>query len=231
MNIHSPNSHDLYSSQTRVGFEPTFFGRVMSFFALAVFSSAAGVYVTNYYFMEYFFTNPAVMWIFFILELVLIFTSRMWSTKSPLNKFLFAAFTFLTGVTAAPLIGIVAASPEGVAILSKALLATGLVFTATAIFGWTTKIDLTGMRGFLIIGLLGMIITGIVGIFIPWSNTMEMVYSGIGVLLFIGYTAYDFQKIKHYPEDRYIDAALSLYLDIFNLFMFILRLILSSRRS
>ena len=104
-------------------------------------------------------------------------------------------------------------------------------FTATAVFGWTTKIDLTGMRGFLIIGLLGMIITGIVGIFIPWSNTTEMVYSGIGVLLFIGYTAYDFQKIKHYPEDRYIDAALSLYLDIFNLFMFILRLILSSRRD
>lgn len=231
MNTHSPNSNDSYSPTSRVGFEPTFFGRVMSFFALAVLSSAAGVYVTNYYFKEYFLQNPALMWIFFIVELALIFTSRMWSTRAPLNRFLFAAFTFITGVTAAPLVGIVAASPEGVAILSKALLATGLVFTATAIFGWTTRMDLSGMRGFLFIGLLGMIITGIIGIFIPWSSTTEMVYSGIGVLLFIGYTAYDFQKIKHYPEDRYIDAALNLYLDIFNLFMFILRLILSSRRN
>jgi hypothetical protein len=133
-------------------------------------------------------------------------------------------------MTAAPLIGILANTPEGVTILTKALLATGFMFTATAAVGWTTKVDLSGMRGFLMIGLIGMIITGLIGIFIPWSNTMEMVYSGVGVLLFTGFIAYDFQKIKKYPEDRYIDAALVLYLDIFNLFMYILRLILSISR-
>ncbi|MBI2634224.1 Bax inhibitor-1/YccA family protein [Candidatus Peregrinibacteria bacterium] len=142
---------------------------------------------------------------------------------------MFALFTFITGITVAPLLAILAATPEGVTILTKALAITGLTFTATAIFGWTTKIDLSGMRGFLMIGLIGMILVGVVGIFLPWGNTMEMVYSGIGVLLFAGYTVYDFQKLKHYPEDRYIDAALNLYLDIFNLFLFILRLIMARR--
>lgn len=226
-----PNSQNMYSAHAKTGVEPTFFGKVMTFFALAILSSAAGVYITSYYFMEYFFTNPALIYIVSAVELVMIFTSRFWIEKRPLNRFLFVIFTFLTGATAAPLISIVANTPEGIGILTKALMATGLVFTATAIFGWTTHRDLSGMGGFLMIGLIGMLVTGIIGIFIPWSNATEMVYSGIGVLLFTGYTAYDFQKIKRYPEDRYIDAALKLYMDIFNLFLFILRLILASRRN
>ncbi|MBI5754495.1 Bax inhibitor-1/YccA family protein, partial [Candidatus Peregrinibacteria bacterium] len=217
-------------SSVKTGIEPTFFGKVMTFFALAILSSAAGVFITSQYWMEYFYQQPALMYVAFIVELAIVFTSRLWSTKIPLNRFMFVLFTFITGVTVAPLISIVAHTPEGMDILSKALLATGLMFTATAIFGWTTKIDLSGLRGFLMIGLIGMIVVGLIGIFMPWSNTAEMIYSGIGVLLFTGFIAYDFQKIKQYPEDRYIDAALALYLDIFNLFMYILRLILASRR-
>ncbi len=221
------NSH-LYSAKT--GIETTFFGKVMAFFALAILCSAAGVYITSTYWMEYFYQQPALIYVAMVVELAIVLTSRLWSTKVPLNRFLFVLFTFISGMTAAPLIGILANTPEGVGILTKALLATGLMFTATAAFGWTTKMNLTGMRGFLMIGLIGMIVTGLIGVFIPWSNTMEMVYSGVGVLLFTGFIAYDFQKIKSYPEDRYIDAALVLYLDIFNLFMYILRLILSMNR-
>lgn len=217
-------------SSVRTGIEPTFFGKVMTFFALAILSSAAGMYVTTTYWMDYFYQQPALIYVVMIVELAIVFTSRMWSTKIPLNRFLFVLFTFITGVTAAPLIGVLAHTPEGVGILTKALLATGLMFTATAAFGWTTKIDLSGLRGFLMIGLIGMIVVGLIGIFIPWSNTSEMIYSGVGVLLFTGFISYDFQKIKQYPEDRYIDAALILYLDIFNLFMYILRLILSMNR-
>lgn len=221
------NAQDL--SRAKIGIEPTFFGKVMSFFALAVFASAAGAYFTMKYFMGYFIAQPALMWAFFIAELALIFTSRMWSQKIPLNRFLFALFALITGVTIAPLLGVMAASPGGIAIISKALLTTGLMFTAAALFGWTTRIDLSGMRGFLIIGLFGMIIVGVLGLFMPWGSQMEMVYSGIGVLLFAGFTVYDFQKIKHYPEDRYIDAALNLYLDIFNLFLYILRFMSNNR--
>lgn len=219
----------MYTAQTRTGIEPTFFGKVMSFFALAVLSSAAGTYITYTYFFDYFIQTPALMWIFFIVELAMIFTARMWSTKSPLNKVLFVAFTFITGVTVAPLIGVLAASPDGTVILTKALLATALTFSAAGIIGWTTKMNLSWMRTFLLFALVGMIVVGILGFFIPWSSTTEMVYSGVGVLLFGAFAVYDFHNLKHYPEDRYIDAALALYLDIFNLFLFILRFIMASR--
>lgn len=217
---HSPQTYT-----TKVGIEPTFFGKVMTFFALAMMMSVAGIYMTYTYFMNVFISYPALMYVFFIAELVIIFTSRTWSKKIPLNRILFAVFAFITGVTIAPLMAIVAASPGGVEILTKALLATGFMFTATAIFGWTTKFNLSGLRGFLIMGLFGMIIVGIIGIFLPWSNMFELVFSGAGVLLFSGFTMYDFQKLREFPEDRYIDAALMLYLDIFNLFLYILRFI------
>ncbi|MDA1060633.1 MAG: Bax inhibitor-1/YccA family protein [bacterium] len=213
----------MENAHIRTGIEPTFFGKVMAFFALAMLSSAAGAFITYTYFIQYFIQMPALMWAFFIVELAIIFTSRMWSQKIPLNRFMFATFAFITGITIAPLLAVVAASPGGAVMISKALMATGLMFSATALIGWTTKVDLSGMRGFLMIGLIGLIVVGIMGFFIPWSNKMEMVYSGIGVLIFSGFTMYDFQKIKKYPQDRYIEAALSLYLDIFNLFLFILR--------
>lgn len=214
----------------KTNLEATFFGKVMSFFALAILSSTIGVFVTMEYFMQAFIANPALMWVLYAVELGLVFTSRMWSQKVPLNRFLFVLFSFITGATLAPLIAIVVASPGGAAIVSKALLAATFTYAATGVIGWTTKRDLSGMGGFLLVALLGMIVVGIVGIFLPWGGVMEMVYAGIGIVLFSAYTMYDFQKLKRYPEDRYIDAALSLYLDFFNLFIFILRFMLSSRR-
>ncbi|MFA5947766.1 MAG: Bax inhibitor-1/YccA family protein [Candidatus Gracilibacteria bacterium] len=222
--------NNMYSSTAKVGLYPTFFGKVMSFFGLAVLSSAAGVYITTHYFIQYFAQTPALMYVFFAVELILIFTSRIWSLSSPLNRILFVLFTFITGVTIAPLIAILAQSAEGAAMLSKALIATACMFGATALFGYTTSYNLSGLRGFLLMSLIGMIIVGIIGIFIPWGNGMEMVYSGFGVIIFSGFTMYDFQKLKNYPQDRYIEAALSLYLDIFNLFLYILRLIMSFNR-
>lgn len=51
-----------------------------------------------------------------------------------------------------------------------------------------------------------MIITGIIGIFIPWGNTIELIYSWFGGFLFAGYTMYDIQKLKRYPENMFIEA-------------------------
>ncbi|MDP2643244.1 MAG: Bax inhibitor-1/YccA family protein [Candidatus Peregrinibacteria bacterium] len=219
-----------YAAYPSAKLSPTFFGKVMLFFTFAIISSIAGIFVAIVFLFDYFMAVPGIMFAFFAAELILVFTARMWSTKVPLNRFLFALFTFISGITIAPLIAIVAASPAGLVILAKALIITAFVFTAVGILGYTTKMDLSGMRMFLFIALIGMIITGVVGIFLPWSNTFEMFYAGIGVLLFAGFTAYDFQKIKTYPEDRYIDAALHLYLDIFNLFLYVLRLLMALNR-
>jgi uncharacterized protein len=210
--------------------QTTFFGKVMFFFALAILISAVGTFVGFAYALPILAQSPGSIWIIFIAELVLIFTSRSWSTKRPLGYYLFALFAFLTGITLAPLLATVIVAYGGPGLVIKALLATGFMFTATAIAGFTTKRELSGLSGFLFMGLIGMIITSVIGIFVPWSNNFEMIFSGIGVIIFSIYTMYDFQRLKHYPEDRYIDAAIHLYLDIFNLFIFILRLVLSLSR-
>jgi len=223
--------NNQYNPSITKGVEATFFGKVMFFFALAIAMSALGVYVSMEYLMEYFMVSPAIMIVLFVLELGLVFTSKMWSTKIPLNRFLFAAFAFITGVTISPLIWQVTGMVGGGVLLYKALGITGATFTSVALLGYNTSMDLTGMRGFLMTSLIGMIVVGIASIFFPWGNTFEMIFSGFGVILFAGFTAYDFQKIKKYPEDRYIDAALNLYLDIFNMFIYVLRLLLALSRD
>ncbi|PIR55190.1 hypothetical protein COU74_02190 [Candidatus Peregrinibacteria bacterium CG10_big_fil_rev_8_21_14_0_10_36_19] len=218
--------HDI-SSFSKSGLKPTFMGKVMTLFALAIATTTAGVFVSFAYLFEFFLATPALMWVVYIVEIAIIFTSGMWSQKRPLNYLLFATFALLSGITIAPLIGIVAQMPNGVAMIGKALASTAAMFIATGIFGWTTKMDLSGLRGFLMTALIGIIIVSIIGIFLPWSNNFEMFFSGFGVILFSGFIMYDFQRIKHYPENRTIEAALALYLDIFNLFIYILRLMLS----
>ena len=101
-----------------------------------------------------------------------------------------------------------------------------------SLWGYTTKRDLTGMGSFLFMGLIGIIIASIVNIFIG-SSALGFAISIIGVLVFVGLTAYDTQKIKemYYVGDdgtvagrKAIMGALSLYLDFINLFLMLLRL-------
>ncbi|GEM_PF-316164 len=208
----------------------SFFGKVMTAFGFAMLLSAAGAYSGFQYFGPIFLAHPGYIWVAYALELLLVFTSRIWSTRYPLNYLLFGLFAFSSGLTVVPLLASVIVQFGGPQILMKALMATAFAFTAAAIFGWTTNRSLSGFRGFLLLSLIGMIITSIIGIFLPWSNSFEMIFSGFGVIVFSGYTMYDFQRLKTYPSDRFIDAALALYLDMFNLFLYILRLISSNQR-
>lgn len=210
--------------------QASFYSQVMMYFGLAILSSAFGTYVGFTYIAQMIFATPALMWVIIAAELILVLTSRWWSTKRPINYFLFALFTFITGITIVPLLANIIYEFGGPDIIIKALVATTLMFGGTAIFGWVTKMDLSGLRGFLTLSLIGMIIVAIVGIFVPWSSTFEMFFAGFGIIIFSAYTMYDIQKLKTYPQDRALDAALNLYLDIFNLFIYILRLLSASRK-
>jgi FtsH-binding integral membrane protein len=211
--------------------EPTFLSKVMFFFGLAILTSAAGTFVGFKYLIPLFIANQAVIWVLFAVELGLIFTARLWSTRRPINYLLFATFAFVTGLTLVPLLASVILEFGGPDIIIKALGATTLMFTGTGVFGWVTHRNLSGLSGFLWTSLIGMIIVSLIGIFVPWNNTFEMIFSGFGVIVFGAYTMYDIQKLKLFPEDRALDAALMLYLDIFNLFIYILRLMSAGRRN
>ena len=105
-------------------------------------------------------------------------------------------------------------------------------FGAMSIYGYTTKRDLTKLGSFLMMGLIGIIIASIVNIFMK-SSMMYFVLSILGVLIFVGLTAYDTQKIKNmYAASdtgelmgkKAVMGALTLYLDFINLFIMLLRL-------
>jgi FtsH-binding integral membrane protein len=111
---------------------------------------------------------------------------------------------------------------------------TAGTFAAMSIYGYTTKRDLTGVGHFMFMGLIGLIIASVVNLFMHSS----MLYWGIscfGVLIFVGLTAYDTQKIRELniignagsDEDHKeaIHGALVLYLDFINLFLYLLRLL------
>ena len=101
-----------------------------------------------------------------------------------------------------------------------------------AVIGTVTKTDLTKMGSILMMALIGIIIATVVNLFLH-NETMDIVISGIGVLVFTGLTAYDAQKIKLMAEQAEevndstqkiaVLGALSLYLDFINLFLYLLR--------
>jgi len=116
--------------------------------------------------------------------------------------------------------------------ITRVFFITAGTFGAMSIYGYTTKRDLTKLGSFLMMGLIGIIIASIVNIFMK-SSMMYFVISIIGVLVFVGLTAYDTQKIKnmYLASDsgevmgkKAIMGALTLYLDFINLFIMLLRL-------
>jgi len=116
--------------------------------------------------------------------------------------------------------------------IARVFFITSGTFGAMSIYGYTTKRDLTKLGSFLMMGLFGIIIASVVNIFMK-SSMMYFVISILGVLIFVGLTAYDTQKIKNrYLESdsgelmgkKAVMGALTLYLDFINLFIMLLRL-------
>ena len=116
--------------------------------------------------------------------------------------------------------------------ITRVFFITAGTFAGMSLYGYTTKRDLSGMGSFLMMGLIGIIIASVVNMFLA-SSALHFIISVIGVLVFIGLTAYDTQKIKSlYLEadaaevmtKKAIMGALTLYLDFINLFVMLLRL-------
>ena len=116
--------------------------------------------------------------------------------------------------------------------IARVFFITSATFGAMSIYGYTTKRDLTKLGSFLFMGLIGIIIASLVNIFLK-SSMMYFVISILGVLIFVGLTAYDTQKIKNmYAASdsgelmgkKAVMGALTLYLDFINLFIMLLRL-------
>ena len=116
--------------------------------------------------------------------------------------------------------------------IARVFFITAATYAAMSLYGYTTRSDLSGFGPFLLMGLIGIVIASIVNILVG-SSTLQFAISVIGVLVFVGLTAYDTQRIKEmYLESDTVEiadkkavlGALALYLDFINLFMLLLQL-------
>lgn len=110
----------------------------------------------------------------------------------------------------------------------QAFLGAACLFLALSLYGYTTKRDLTSIGQFMFVGLIGIIIASVINIFIG-SEPFQMIISAIAVVIFLGLTAYDTQKIREmiaYDNNgnAEVTGALTLYLDFINLFISLLQL-------
>ena len=176
------------------------------------------------------FGNKLIFFGLIIAELVLVFWVSARIEKLSLTKatLMFIVYSVLNGATLATIF--FAYSPE---IITKTFFVTAGTFGAMAVYGYFTKSDLSSWGKLLIMAVIGLIIAGVVNIFLR-SSLMDLVISVVGVLIFVGLTAYDSQKIKRMlmmqadmgetAQKVALMGALSLYLDFINLFLYLLRL-------
>ena len=176
-------------------------------------------------------THSWLYWGLLILELVMVFSiSGGVKSMSPATaSVLFYLYAALNGVV----FSLIFAAYSFDSIFKTFLISAG-TFGAMTAYGYMTRRDLTRIGSFLYMALFGLIIMIVVKIF--WHNsTLEWIVSAAGVLIFIGLTAWDTQKIKGWIQSGYPDGrlktigALTLYLDFINLFLYLLRFFGSSR--
>ncbi len=183
------------------------------------------------------FGNKLIFFGLIIGELALVYSisAKIDKIQASTATSLFILYAALNGVTLASIFLIF--KMESIA--STFFICAGM-FTCCSIYGYVTKKDLTSVGSFMIMGLIGIIIASVINMFIQ-SSMMTMIISYVGVLIFVGLTAYDTQKIKQMSlsQPAGLDAsiirkgaiigALTLYLDFINMFLFLLHIFGGSR--
>lgn len=169
--------------------------------------------------------NMNNIWLFFVSlagSVGFMIGASVYARSYPKNLFLLAGFTLCEAYG----LGLACAMVKSEVVV-QALLLTFIIFIGLTIFAFQTKYDFVSWQGIVSMGVWALVAWGMVLMFFPHqSSTMEMVYSGLGAILFSVYVLIDTQKImKTTHLDDEVRATISLYLDLINLFMFILRIL------
>lgn len=137
-------------------------------------------------------------------------------------------FTTLTGVIISPVLWYFSQVNPG-SIIQAGLLTVGIFGGLTA-YVFISRKDFSFMRGMLVTGLIVIVLAGILNIFIA-SSALGFAFSAAALLLFSGFVLYDTSNIiRRYPTNEYVAGALSLYLDAFNIFLALLRILNAGKR-
>lgn len=201
---------------------------VSAFCALGVASSPAA--------LSFFFGNQLVFWGMLIAMLVMAFVIPARLNKMSTGAVLscFIVYSALMGCWLAPIFLV-----YKLGTIVYTLFITAGTFGAMSVYGFFTKTDLSKMGSYLMMALFGLLIAMVVNIFVA-SSTFDWIISIVGVLLFVGLTAWDTQQVKQLSAMNMDPAmadklatmgAMNLYLDFINLFLFLLRILGGSSRD
>jgi len=211
-----------YSQESSQAYMMSFLKATYQLFAGSLLAATAGSYIGLG--MVSILAGP-MKWVLFAIEIALIWFVIPRVKHTPgVNLAVLFAFTFITGLTIAPLLSSIFAMADGAAIVGQAFLMTSVAFGAISMFAMTTKRDFSSMGKFLFIALIIMIVAGISNIFIQ-SSMMQLMIASAGALIFSAFILYDTQNIIKGNYDSPVEAALSLYLDFFNLFISLLQIL------
>lgn len=175
--------------------------------------------------------NTPVIWILFVAEFILVMSisAAIHRLSLTVATLLFVLYSVLNGATLSLIFMVYTMTS-----IAKVFFITAGTFGAMAAYGYLTKTDLSSLGKLLIMALIGLIIATLVNLFLIKSTAFDLILSYVGVLIFVGLTAWDTQKIKRMlamqtemdetAQKLALVGALSLYLDFINLFLYLLRI-------
>jgi len=194
---------------------------------VAYFAAASGFYASI--------VGTPIYWVVVLapLALVLLLSFRIQSMSLGAAQLTFWAYAALVGLSLSGLFLVYTGES-----IARVFFITAATFAAMSIYGYTTRSDLSRFGSFLFMGLIGIVIAGLVNLFMH-SAALQFAISMIGVVVFVGLTAWDTQRIKemYWEGDadvvagkKAIMGALALYLDFINLFIMLMQL-MGNRRD
>lgn len=230
-------TRDITLAQARQQASTVFLAKVFNWMAIGLTITGVIAYFVAASGMVRALIASPVFFILVLAELGLVFflSARIERMQPGTATGLFVGYSVLNGVTLSTIF--LAYTHASIA---ATFLVTAGMFAAMAVYGMVTKRDLSGLGSFMFMGLIGILLASLVNLFLK-SSSLYWAISAIGVLVFVGLTAYDVQKIKNIGEDGImtqgeaavrkgaIIGALALYLDFINLFLMLLRFFGGSR--
>jgi FtsH-binding integral membrane protein len=197
--------------------------KVMGLLAFSFLFAALGTFVG-------FFLNISfgTYWIIAIAGLVVLIILQFVIQRPGLNLFLLYLFTFLEGMSLAPLIGYYLTYASN--ILGEAFLITAVSAFGLGAYAWITKRDFSRLGDYLFFGLILLLVTSLLGLFfggIFHTTLIQLIISLFGIALFSGFVIFNVQRAKYMADTmpNAIGLTISIFLAVLNLFLFILELL------
>lgn len=198
--------------------------------ALVITGLTAWLVSHNQSLIQLIYGNQVAIWVLIIAELGLVIglSAAIHKLSLPVATLMFVLYSVINGAVLSSIFLVFSVQSIG-----TVFFITAGTFAAMSLFGYFTKSDLTSMGKLLMMAVIGLIIATVVNLFVK-SSGLDMIISYAGVLIFVGLTAYDTQKIKRMcvqapdmgetMQKLALLGALSLYLDFINLFIYLLRI-------